>query len=278
MKRIRIRAVLDHAIAAFFGLFLSFPVFLVIASSLKSQKDIFSRTPVILFAPRIENYIDVFTRSNNFLRSIGNSLSITLGSVALALAISMPVAYAYSRLASRKIQQTGVFLIGLRMFPPILVSVPLVPLLTSVNLMDKPIVLVLIHAAFQTAMTVMLLKVFIDAIPEELDEAAMLDGCGRLTIFLRIMLPMIGPGLFACTIFITLASWNDYLFAFLFTSFSSRTTPIVIAEMLNEVDNNNISWGVLFAACTLQALPVMAFMWSVQGRLLSTFSLGSVKE
>ena len=266
----------DYLITFMAAAFLSFPVLLLVLSSFKLERDIFSRAPTFLFRPQFDNYRVVF-ENNDFVNGLQMSLLVTVGAVLLTLLASLPAAYAYSRTGLVGVKRTAFGLIAVRMFPPIIIAIPLYPILLRLNLFDTPWVLILVHAAFQISITTLLLKVFIDAVPKELDEASMIDGCNRAQSFFLVVFPLLAPGLFAASIFVALAAWNDYLFAFLFTNFEARTLPIVISELLQQIEQGQIGWGEVFAVCTVQMVPIIAFIWATQKRLLSSFTLGAVK-
>jgi multiple sugar transport system permease protein len=252
---------------------------IMVISSFKFEKDIFTRVPVIFFEPNFGNYATVF-RIEMFTQGLGNSILVTAFAILMTLAFALPTAYAYSRFAKRGVRRTAVGLIALRMFPPIIIAIPLYPIFMQLGLVDNPLVLIIINTAFQLSMTTLLLKVYLDAISSELDDAAMIDGCSRPQAFFRILLPIMRPGLIASAIFVALSSWNDYLFAYLFTNYKARTLPVAISEILSNVESHaypEFTWSVAFAACTLQMLPVLIFIWYIQKTLLSGFTFGGIK-
>jgi multiple sugar transport system permease protein len=259
-------------------LILAGPVFLVIVSSFKYERDIFTRKPVFFFQPHLENYRVVF-KNEMYVASLKNSLIVSSFSILLTLAVSLPIAYAYSRYRYRGIKRTALVLVGIRMFPPIIISIPLYPIAMHIGLVDNPTILILLNTAFQCSMTTLLLKVFIDAVSTELDDAAMIDGCSRLEAFYRIIFPIIAPGIISASIFVGLYSWNDFLFPFLFTNVKARTVPVMIGEFLYNLGEatGDVTWGSVFAACSVHMVPILLFIWAIQKRLLSGFTLGAVK-
>jgi multiple sugar transport system permease protein len=163
------------------------------------------------------------------------------------------------------------------MFPPIIITIPLFPLFTNMGLIDTPITLIFVYATFMVSMSVLLLKSFIDNVPKELEEAAWLDGCGRVHGFIRIMAPNIIPGIIASIIFVTLFAWNDFMFALIFTGTKAKTAPVVVAELLGSIGIWNVDWGMVFAAATMQLFPMLVFVWIIQKPLLRGFTTGMMK-
>ena len=120
-----------------------------------------------------------------------------------------------------------------------------------------------------------IMKAFIDQIPKELDESAIIDGANALRILWHVVLPLAAPGMIAASTFVLVFSWNEFLFAFIFTTTEAKTTPLILSEMLGALDG--VEWGVLFAAATLQLLPVLAFVMLVQKAVIAGMTAGSVK-
>lgn len=273
----RLTRLLEWAALLFFVALLAGPILVIVISSFKIERDIFTYVPVVRFAPTWSNYADLINEWPKFWRALANSAAITAGSVVLVLAASLPAAYAYSRFATRRLGLTTLFLLAVRMFPPLIITVPLFPIFTGLGLDDTHAALVLLYGAFQVSMATLMLKNFIDAVPMEIEEAAMIDGCNRRQAFFKVLLPSIRPGLVASSIFVTIFAWNDYLFALVIAVERSVTTPVVLGEMLGSIGENNVGWGTVFAAATVQMLPVLGFVWGVQRQMLRGAAAEGVK-
>ncbi len=248
------------------------PILVAMLSSFKNQRDIFTYVPTLIFEPTLDNYRLLIDEWSSFWRSLGVSVIATIGAAALVVLVSLPAAYSYSRMARPAVALSALFLIGVRMFPPIIITIPLFPLFTGIGLTDTPVAVILVYAAFQVSMSVLLLKVFLDGVPREIDEAAMLDGATRLQTFFWVTLPQIFPGIAASIIFVALFAWNDFLFAFLLTGTNSKTAPVQIAEMLGAVGEGGVTWGTIFAASVVQLAPILIFVWLIQKPLLRGFA------
>ena len=266
------------ATIVFFMLLAIAPIVVVVVSSFKLPRDIFSYKPVVWFSPTLENYGDVFRNWPKFVDGLVNSLVVTAGSIVLVLAVALPAAWAFSRLARHGgVGKSAVSLFVVKMLPPLVITVPLFPIFTTVGLDDSRLGLVLVYAAMELSLSVLLLKTMIDAIPRELEEAALIDGCTGLQAFARITMPLLLPGIVAVSIFTTLFVWNDYLFALVLTSARSVTAPVVLADMLASVGEGRSNWGEVFAAATVQLVPVLVFAFIVQRRMMQDGTAGGLK-
>jgi multiple sugar transport system permease protein len=253
-----------------------FPIFYIFSSSIKDPKKIFEYPPSFIFLPTLENYFTLAEEYPKFWLGMKNSLIITAFSIILTLCVSLPAAYVYSRYNSKKwIRQSSFIIIATRMFPPIAITIPLYPLLSHLNMIDKHITMVFLYTAFYASLTTCILKCFLDNIPKELEEAALIDGCNKFQSFFKITLPLISPGIIASSILVGISAWKEFLFAFLFTTLNAVTLPVFLSELMGAMFG--ISWGVLFAASFTQLLPVLIFLWIIQDFLLKGFAFGTEK-
>ena len=254
------------------------PIFVAIASSFKSNKDIFTYKPVIIFKPVLENYIKLVSDWPVFFKALRNSIVATGLSILTVLLLALPAAYSFSRRYCRGFKSVSLFLIIVRMFPPIVITIPLYPIFRSLGLIDTPWALILVFTAFQLSISVMLLKAFIDSVPIELEEQASIDGCTGISTFFKIILPLLWPGIIAIIIFVAIFSWNDFTFSFLLTGVKAKTAPVVIGEMQGLLGTGStMTWGMMFAASAIQFLPMLIFIWLTQKKLIGGYMLGSVK-
>jgi multiple sugar transport system permease protein len=266
------------AVIGTFVLVAAVPIIVVVGSSFKLPRDIFSYRPILLFQPTLENYQTLFLNWPKFGLGLWNSLLVTLGSIVLTLALSLPAAYAFSRLPHvAGIGRSSAALFLVKMLPPLVVTVPLFPVFAAVGLDDSKLGLMLVYAAFELSLSTLLLKTMIDQIPVELEEAALIDGCGAFQAFWKITLPLLRSGVITVAIFVTLFVWNDYLFGLVLTTANAVTAPVVLADMLGSIGEGRANWGEVFAAATMQVAPVLAFVFLVQRRMLENGAAGGLK-
>ena len=264
-----------HVILAVLLLWSGFPIAMVILSSFKQPKNIFDYPPQFLFKPTLNNYFELSKEWPEYAMTLVNSLIITLGAVLLTVSLSFIAGYAYSRFRSKAITFSAFFLLVMRMVPPIVITIPLYPVFSALGLFDKHITLIVLYSVFFLSLGTFLMKAFIDQLPVELDESAFIDGASRLQILLRIILPLSANGLMATATFVLIFSWKEYMYALLFTTSSAKTAPLIISEMLSSVVG--VSWGPVFAAATLQLIPVLVYLLVAQGVLAKGMMVGSVK-
>lgn len=140
---------------------------------------------------------------------------------------------------------------------------------------DTHLVLIVLYSAFWVSLFTMIMKTFIDEVPDELDEAALMDGASRLQTLFRVILPLTLQGMVAGGLFVFVYSWNEFLFALIFVSQKAQTAPLLISQVMGGVDGTE--WGVLFAGVTVQFLPVIALVVILQRYLVAGLTAGAVK-
>lgn len=251
------------------------PIAFVVMSSLKPGQDIFAVPPKYLFTPTLKHYETLWQSWGVFFDGLFNSAIITAGATALAIITSTAAGFVYSRSSGRGLKSSIAGLIGVRLIPPIVVTLPLFPIINALRLNDTHIVLIVLYATFFVSLGTVLMRTFIDQIPRELDEAAEIDGASTFTILWRIIVPLAAPGILAVAVFVIVFSWNEFLFAFIFTATRAKTAPLVISEMIGSIDG--VDWGILFAASTIQLAPVLAFVMFMNRYLVAGLTAGATK-
>jgi multiple sugar transport system permease protein len=219
------------------------------------------------------NYIRLVGHTS-FLGNMGHSLVIALGTVALGLLVSVTGAYALSRFRfpGRRLVMLQFLLVN--MFPMVLLILPLFVMMRRLGLLDTHLALILANATIAIPFAVWMLRSYIGAIPDSLDEAAMIDGCTRLGTLRRIVLPLAVPGIVSTGIYIFITAWNEYLYALTLGGRNVRTVTVAIQTLVGEYQ---IEWGLLAAGGVVGALPVTIIFLLVQRRLVSGLTQGAVK-
>jgi len=251
------------------------PIMVLLLASLKTSRDIFVWPPELLSRPTLINYVHLWTRWPEFFQDLANSAAIAAGATLLTVAVATSAGYVYARYRTRTLTASALFMILLRMLPPIVISLPLFPVVNALGLNDTWTVLILLYSAFFVSLGTWIMKTTIDQIPVELDEAARVDGAGSLQILWRIITPLGAQGMIAAGVFVLVYAWNEFLFAFLFTTKAAKTAPLALSEMISSVELSD--WGVLFAAATVQLLPVLLVVLLAQKYLIAGLTAGAVK-
>jgi multiple sugar transport system permease protein len=221
----------------------------------------------------LDNYVRLL-RQTSFLDNMLDSLIIACGTVVLGLAVAVTAAYAFSRFrfAGRKLLMLQFLLIN--MFPIVLLILPLFVLMRKVGILDTHFGLILANATVAIPFAVWMLTSYIGAIPKSLDEAAMIDGCSRLTALRRVVLPLTMPGIISTGIYIFITAWNEYLYALTLGGRNVRPVTVAIQTLIGEYQ---IEWGLLAAGAVVGAMPATLLFLLVQRRLIGGLTQGAVK-
>lgn len=275
MRRPRHETAIAYAVALLFAAFALFPLLWALATSLKQERDIISSSIQLLPNPAtLHNYVAIWTQSN-LPQLMWNSAVTTGLTVLICVGAGTLAAYGLSRERFRGRRQILLLFLLIRMFPVVLMLVPLFVILRQAGLLDTHIGLALAYSGFLLPIFVWMLKGYFDAIPLELEEAARIDGCTRLGAMVRVVLPLMRGGLWACAVFVGIAAWNEYLFALMLTTSSgSRTWPVGLQLMVGEFQ---LPWGALSAGGILSVLPVVVLFTLVQRSIVRGLAAGAVK-
>ncbi len=273
-RRPHVRALRGLALAAV-CIWSLLPIAVVVLFSLRPARDIFAWPLPIFSAPTFDNYIGLWSRWPGFRMQLLNSLIVAGGATILAIAAATLAGFGYSRWRGKWLTASAFFTILVRLFPPIVVSLPLFPLANKLGINDTWLVLILLYATFYASLGTWVMKATIDQIPRELDEAARVDGANTIGILRHVILRLAAPGMVATGVFVAVYAWNEFLFAFLFTTTRAKTGPLAIAEMIGSAESSD--WGVLFAAATVQLVPILIAVWLSQRYLIAGLAAGSVK-
>lgn len=251
------------------------PIAYIVLSSLKPANEMFVFPPALWFRPTFLHYQTLWNEWGEFFDTLRNSLIISIGATVLTAAASFLAGYAYSRYSSRWLAGSALYLIAIRLLPPIVVTLPLFPLADYLRVSDTHLLLIVLYSTFWVSLFTMIMKTFIDEVPVELDEAAFIDGASQWQTLRRIVFPLTLQGMAAGAVFVFVYSWNEFLFALIFTTQHAKTAPLVISEVMGAVDGT--AWGVLFAGVTVQLLPVVLVVALLQRLLVAGLTAGAVK-
>lgn len=250
-----------------------FPIYWMITTSFKIAKQAFAATPVWFFRPTLQNFRMVLLE-RNLPKFLANSFIVTIFSTFLTLFLAGNISYAVSRYKVPGSKNLLFWILSLRMIPPIVAAVPIYLLMQKLGLLDTHLVLVLIYTFMNLPLAVWLIKGFLEDIPLELEESAMVDGCSRLQAFIRIALPLIIPGMIATGMICMIFAWNEFLFANILTGFLAKTAPVALTAYATPV---GILWGQIFAAGTILIVPVTIIGLVFQRYLVRGLTFGALK-
>jgi multiple sugar transport system permease protein len=267
---------LQYAAVVVYLIFLGFPLLWLISSSLKSPREFAGITPSLL--PKdvdFTNYSDALSEQG-LVRGLGNSLQISIASTILVLIVSLPVAYALARFRSRLRPITNGWILVSQVFPVILIVIPLFMILRPLHLTNTIPGVVIVYMVWSMPFALWMLQGYVAAVPRELEEAASVDGAGRLRTIVSIVMPLLRPGLIATAMFTFISAWNEFFFALvLLQDPELKTLPLVLARFVGA--EGQVQFGPLAAASVLATVPSLVFFAFLQRRLVSGLLSGAVK-
>ena len=257
------------------NLFVLFPIVWAIITSLKQEGDLLKKPIRYIPDPvTFENYIRAWVNCN-FSRYFGNSMKIALVSVICIVVIAIMVGYALSRYRFKGRNLFMLLLLCIQFIPHAVLLIPLFNTFHAMHLIGKPLAVILVCITFQFPFNSILMRGFISGIPYTLEEAAQIDGCSRFMAVIKVILPMLVPGIVTTAAFAFIGVWNEFLFSMMFLNDAANyTIPIGLKMMQGE---DNISYGAMAAGAIIAMLvPVVLFAY-LQKYLVTGLSAGAVK-
>lgn len=264
-----------YAILIMCTAFFVYPVLFVLKTSFESQYTVRAIPPQYLIVPTLRNYIRA-TTLYEFQRYLINSVVVTILSVGLALLLGTPCAYLISGRWGNKRRSSDIAytIFAGRLLPPTAVAIPFFLLYNSVGLYDTQIGLILIYITLNLPFVIWLMRGFYMEIPKEIEEAAEVDGCSKLSVFLKIVTPVSLYGLAATALFCMLVTWNEFNMALILTGVGARTLPVQALQFWGSL---GLDWGAMCAAAMLITSPVLVFGVIVRRYLIRGLTFGAVK-
>ena len=278
--------VLTYVFLILFMVALIFPIYWVLTISLKRQIDMFTIPPKWVFEPISKHYREIFfggglkrVAGGDFLRSLFNSIKISLISVGFTSLIGIPAAYSISRFKFRGRNIISMWILTILMLPPVVGVLPLLWLYKEIGRRGIPFYdtwygLVVANMIFLVPFFIWILRGFFREIPRELEEAAMVDGCGPIRVFTSISLPLAIPGVSMAGILCIILAWNDFLFPFLLAGKQAMTAPVAITGFISF---EAIVWGKLAAGGILMMIPPVTLAFFFQKAIVRGLTFGAVK-
>ena len=269
-----VKSLLSYILLAALIVFLLFPFYWTFVTSIKSSAELYGQT--VTYWPKMptfESYRRLFSEYN-FLKPMGNSLLVAALTTVISVTVSVLAAYSFSRYRFKGRKFLMSMFLTNNMFPTVLLLIPLYAIMRKIGILYTPASLVLSYTTFTIPFSIWLLSGFLDDLPLSLEEAAMVDGANRAQAFLRIILPILMPGMVATGAYIFMNSWNEYTFAVMFTNEANRTIPVALKNLIGQL---GVEWGMLTAGGIITIIPVCIMFFFAQKRLISGLTAGAVK-
>jgi multiple sugar transport system permease protein len=266
------RALLFTAVAAAWALVVVFPVFWMATMMFKPEAIMFARPPVWIFRPTLEHFDYVL--QHGFVWNLLASLVVAAASTALVVVIGTPAAYAFARFPIWRRDDLLLFVLATRMAPPIALVIPFYLIYARVGLLDTYAGLIVAYLTFNLSFYVWVLWSFCRELPVELEEAARADGYPRGQVLLRVVLPLLRPGITATSVLCFIFAWNEFLYAFMLGGKGVETLPVAVPKLIT---SQGVKWGELAIVGIAALLPVLVVVFVLQRHIVRGLTMGAVR-
>jgi len=272
-RRARLSGGAAYLVIGIYLVAVALPLLWMLLASFKTRAQVSELPPKILFDPTLDNYREVF-RDSDFPRYLLNSTTVAVASTVLSVGLGFLAAYAFVRLRRRRNDGLLFWILTMRMVPPLAVLVPFFSMMSTFGLYDTRQGLALVYTTFNLPIAVWLLLGYLDKIPVSIEEAAMTDGCSRLSAIWSVVLPLAAPGLFATAVICMLLSWNEFAFALNLTGEEAKTLPVFLTAWDTQ---RGVNWGPMTASALLVVTPVIVGAAIFQKWLVRGLTFGATK-
>lgn len=254
------------------GLLVFVPVVWMVVTSFKQEADAASNPPKFFFEPTFDQYAALLNSGAGqyFL----NSLIATGVSTILVILLAVPASYALSIRPVKKTQDVLFFFISTKMLPVVAVIIPIYVISGQLKMLDNVFTLIILYTAMNLPIAVWMMRSFFEEVPEEVLEAAQLDGAGLIKTLRTVLMPMVAPGLAATALICVIFAWNEFFFALNLTAARAQTVPVFL---VSQMTSEGLFLAKLSAASVLASLPVVIAGWIAQRQLVRGLSMGAVK-
>ena len=268
----RRRQLLFTLLAAVGALAVVFPVLWMTLMMFKPEAVMFARPPVWFFAPTLEHFDYVI--EHGFVWNLLTSLFVAVASTVLVVVVGTPAAYAFARFPIRRRDDLLLFVLATRMAPPVALAIPFYLIYARVGLLDTYVGLIVAYLSFNLSFYVWVLWSFCRELPVELEEAARADGYPRAHVLIRVVLPLLRPGIIATAVLCFIFAWNEFLYAFLLGGKTIETLPVAVPKLIT---SQGVKWGELSIVGIVALVPVLVVVFLLQRHIVRGLTMGAVK-
>jgi len=271
----RLGRIILYALVAIIVFFTFMPYLWLIISSISTKAELLERRIFLIPEnPTFQNYVNLMAK--DFIPAATNSIVITLSVVAISVVLGMLAAYAYSRFkfrGSNFLLNTSIFT---QMIPPIALIIPMYIIFKALDILNQRETLIIIYLSLVLPYLIWIMKSYIDSIPRELEEAALIDGCGKLRAYFTVVVPVVSTGLAAAVIFAYIITWNEFFYAFSLTkTLAAKTLPVLIFDFNSKFGADYVMSAT---AGVIASLPPVLIALIFQKYIISGLAAGAVKE
>jgi multiple sugar transport system permease protein len=255
-------------------LFFMLPMFWLLTTAFKFGREAFAIPPKwIFFDYTLKNFQEVW-QNTQVLRFLKNSIIITTGTTILSLLLGVPAGYAIARSKSFLINSSSYFFLLLLMVPPIAMLIPFYLIMRDLRLLGTYAALIILDTVFDASFVVWMMRSYFQDVPQEMEEAALVDGASHFQSFFKIALPLSVPGIVASALYCIIFSWNDFLFALMLTSPRTKTIPLGILASFSAVE---INWGIMAVMCIFAIIPAAIIALFLNRYFVQGLTMGAAK-
>ena len=262
----------ERALLVLVSVVVLFPIAWMFLTAFKRPRDAYSVS--LDFAPTLQNFATVFADPWNLGSMVMNSTIVAVVTVAIAVPCASLAAYSFSRFRMRGRKFLFFLVLSTQFIPAVVIVLPFFLMFRSLGLLDTRIALIIVNLAIVTPFVIWMIKGFIDAIPMDSEEAAMIDGASRLRVIRDIVLPMAAPGILTSSIFCFILTWNEFLFALILTRRDAVTLPVGLVSFRTERGD---LWELMSAAGVMITVPIFVMALLIQKHFTRGMTAGAVK-
>ena len=248
------------------------PIYWIVSGAFKQQVDIFQLK--LLFTPTLENFEIIFRSPYNLFDKLVNSTLVALSTILIAIPIATMAAYSFSRFRMKGERLMFVTILATQFVPAVVIVLPFFILFRDLGILDTRLALVLVNLSLVMPFAIWMIKGFIDSIPLDSEEAALVDGSSRFQVILNVTLPMALPGVITVGIFCFILAWNEFLFALIITTNKAVTLPVGLSLFHAE---EGVLWHLISAAGIMIMLPMFVLATIIQKHFVQGMTMGAVR-
>ena len=264
--------ILQFLVILLTAVFILVPIYWIVSGAFKHQVDIFQLK--LLFTPTLENFEIIFRSPYNLFDKLVNSTLVALSTILIAIPIATMAAYSFSRFRMKGERLMFVTILATQFVPAVVIVLPFFILFRDLGILDTRLALVLVNLSLVMPFAIWMIKGFIDSIPLDSEEAALVDGSSRLQVILNVTLPMALPGVITAGIFCFILAWNEFLFALIITTNKAVTLPVGLSLFHAE---EGVLWHLISAAGIMIMLPMFVLATIIQKHFVQGMTMGAVR-
>ncbi len=253
-------------------IFILAPIVWITLTAFKNQRDAYSLK--VFFEPTLQNFQTIFAPPYNFGPLLVNSVVVSLTTIAIAIPIALMASYVFSRYVFKGSDLLLVWVLTTQFIPPVVVAIPFFNLFRNLQLIDTRAALVILNLSIVLPYAIWMIKGFVDALPSEIEEAAMVDGCTEFGILRHVTLPLVLPGVIVAAVFAFITAWNEFLFAFVMTRSEAQTLQV---GLLNTTGVRGVQWELMSATGLLVMVPIFVLSLAIRRHFVEGITMGAVK-